>query len=343
MSKLEKAYSFNEIGLVPRVVSTLQHRSEADTSVSVFGVTLNIPLVATPMPDVCNGRMAGTLAILGAMGVIHRFQTIDEQVNEYKLAKQLLFGYYDNCNISEKDNFSCAIGATGDYIERFNRLYSTGCRIFVIDTANGANTQVSKAIKALRNCNYSDVYLIAGAVATREGYKYLAEEGVDGVRVGISGGSACITRTETGVYYPMVSSIMECYDESCKLHNPPVLISDGGISIPADMAKALTLGADIIFAGSMFAGTKESPGSVLKNKEGNLFKIYRGAASFGVQAEYSNAEPAYNEGAETFVPYKSGGVEGVINRFSAGLRSSMSYMNARTLKEFRQNVNFVIL
>ena len=304
MSKLQKAYSFNEIGLVPRVVSTLQHRSEADTSVSVFGVTLSIPLVATPMPDVCNGCLAGTLAHLGAMGIIHRFQTIDDELYEYRLAREIAVPAFKSIgndinfdNPEKSKNIGCAIGANGDFIQRFEKLFEAGCRIFVIDTANGANTQIEIALtELLHNIGYEndECYFIAGAVATREGYKYLADLGVSGIRVGIAGGSVCQTRTETGIYYPMASSIMECYDESCKLSNPPVLISDGGVSTPADMAKTLALGSDIIFAGSMFAGTKESPGSVLKNKEGNLFKIYRGAASFGVQAEYSNIEPAYN-------------------------------------------------
>jgi IMP dehydrogenase len=341
--KIPSAYGFSNIGLVPRVVSTLEHRSEADTSVELWGIKLQIPLVATPMPDVCNGLMAGTLAILGAMGIIHRFQTIEEEVQEYMITKvatsQALGGKDVNKNIG------CAIGATGDYVKRFTRLYDAGCRIFVIDTANGANIQVQKALDTLQKiyAKYEKCYLIAGAIATKEGFKFLADCGADGVRVGIAGGSVCITRTETGIYYPMASSIIECAEERDKMKNPPILISDGGVSMPADLAKTLALGSDVVFGGSMFAGTKEAPGGLIKDKDGKLFKLYRGAASFGVQAEHSESEPAYNEGAETLVNYKSGGVEKVIERFKSGLRSSMSYLNARNLNEFRNNADFVYI
>jgi IMP dehydrogenase len=155
--------------------------------------------------------------------------------------------------------------------------------------------------------------------------------------------SVCITRTETGVYYPMASSVMECADEAAKMKKPPLLIADGGIQMPADLAKCLALGADIAMAGGIFAGTKEAPGGTIKDKDGHLFKLYRGAASFGVQKEHSGEEPAYNEGNETLVPYKSGGVEKVVERFKAGLRSSLSYMNARNLDEFKNNSDIVII
>lgn len=100
--------------------------------------------------------------------------------------------------------------------------------------------------------------------------------------------------------------------------------------------KALALGADLVMAGGIFAGTKESPGIVIKKRDKSKWKLMRGAASYSVQ----NGKSEYNEGAEDLVEYQ-GPVEDVINRFAAGLRSSMSYMNARTLDEFRHNVKIV--
>lgn len=368
MNKLKYAYSYSDIGLVPRITSTLEHRSESDISVNFCGLKLKIPLIASPMVDVCNGEMAYELARHGALGIIHRFQSIEEQINQYQLPEIVGDRDFTGKLFEPKKHIACAVGATGDYLERLEKLYDAGCRIFCIDTANGFNAKVKIAIKAIRDfestrlmttinesripldndfgttiLNNRKLYIIAGNVATKEGFKYLAELEVDAIRVGIAGGSVCITRTETGVYYPMASSVIECADAAASMRNPPILIADGGIQLPADLAKCLALGADIAMVGSIFAGTKEAPGVVIKDKEGRLYKLYRGAASFGVQKEHSGEEPAYNEGNETIVPYKTGGIEKVIDRFKAGLSSSFSYMNARTIEEFKNNVDYVII
>lgn len=122
----------------------------------------------------------------------------------------------------------------------------------------------------------------------------------------------------------------------------PLIIADGGIQTPSDFCKALCLGAHLIMCGSIFAPTKESAAKVEK-LNGQLYKRFRGAASFGVQQEYTGTEPDFNEGDETLVEYHGVKVEKVIKRFRAGLLSSMSYMNAQTLDDYRKNANFVSL
>lgn len=159
--------------------------------------------------------------------------------------------------------------------------------------------------------------------------------------------SVCETKTETGVYVPMVSSINECWQEKIEMlvskkYNPdhlPLIIADGGIQTPSDMCKALAVGADMVMCGSVFAGTEEAPGQV-HNIDGDLIKLYQGAASFGVQKNHRDKEPDYVEGKESFVPYK-GKVKKILNRFSAGLKSSMSYMNALNLHEYKRNVDVI--
>jgi len=113
------------------------------------------------------------------------------------------------------------------------------------------------------------------------------------------------------------------------------------VRVHADLCKLLALGSDLVMVGSALAGTGEAPGRVIM-LDGKKYKIMRGAASFSVQQQAGRDEPEYVEGAETMVPYK-GHVSGVIARYLAGLRSSMSYMNARTLEEYRANVDFVRL
>jgi len=117
-----------------------------------------------------------------------------------------------------------------------------------------------------------------------------------------------------------------------------LIIGDSGVRTPADMCKLLALGADCVMVGSALAGTYEAPGRVIV-VDGRKFKIMRGAASFSVQQEFAGEDPEYIEGAESIVAYK-GRVADVIQRYVAGLRSSMSYMDARTLDEYRSNASF---
>jgi IMP dehydrogenase len=331
--------TYDDITLIPRQYSELTSRSQANTSVQLFNIRLDVPLIASPMPDVCDGLMARELAELGALGIIHRFQSIESQVEQFKIVKY------------HQSKGGCAIGVTGDYLERFDALYKAGCLIFCLDTANGFNIQTKAAVEKLRSLG--PMFIMAGNIATAEAYHFMAELGVDAVRVGIAGGSVCTTRTETGIYFPMVNAIIECAGERYMAANTkaidadhfdeeyeklPKIIADGGIKKPADFCKALALGADAVMAGGIFAGTDEAPGMVIRQGDMKV-KLYRGAASFSVQQLTSGAKPEYNEGDESFVPYK-GAVSKVIARYAAGLRSSMSYMNAKTLAEYYANKDY---
>jgi IMP dehydrogenase/GMP reductase len=316
-------WTFDNVTLVPRKKSTKEHRSACDTSTELCGIKLEVPLISSPMPDVTGGEMAGTLISLGAFGIIHRVQTWIEQANEYLKVQA----------------GACAIGVTDDFEERFEMLYANGCRIFCLDTANGFNIKTEEAFNLLKP-KYQDTYFIAGNVATAEGYAFLWSLGVDAIRVGIAGGSVCETKTETGVHMPTLESIREIAKFRWKagraLDRGPAIIADGGIRIPADANKAIAAGANAVMCGNVFAGTEETPGSVIK-VEDKLYKLYRGAASFSVQQE-NGKEPANKEGKESLVPYK-GSVVKIVKRFKEGLQSSMSYMDAGNLQEFRGNAS----
>lgn len=317
------AFDFDHISLVPRVASSLRHRSDADPAAQLGPVRLSLPLIGSPMPDVCGRQMCLALAEQGTVGVLHRFHSVEEQVRQLE-------------ELPSPSEVPVAVGVTGDYQERFTALHEAGARIFCLDTANGAHDQVAIAIAWIQK-QASDIFLIAGNVASAEAFKWLEDRGVDAVRIGIAGGSVCETRTETGIYVPTPYAVYE----AARVRRRALLIADGGVRTPADLCKLLALGADIVMVGSVLAGTDEAPGRMVV-VDGKPYKIMRGAASFSVQQEAGRDDPLYVEGAETLVPAK-GPVAAVIRRYLAGLRSSMSYMNARTIDEFRRNASFVRL
>jgi IMP dehydrogenase/GMP reductase len=324
---LPRAFDYDDISLCPRVASTLAHRTEADPRGTIGSVRLDLPMIASPMPDVCGAAMARTLATLGALGVLHRFSSIEAQVADFQAATAGLAG--------PVPPVGAAVAVTGDYAERFERLYEAGCRLFCLDTANGAHQQVGRAIDHLKTA-HRDAFVISGNVASSDAFRWLEEAGADAVRVGIAGGSVCETRTETGVFVPTPYAVAE----AASVRDRALIIGDGGVRMPADMCKLLALGADLVMVGSALAGTAEAPGRVLV-VDGKKHKIMRGAASFSVQQESGRSDPEYVEGSETLVPYK-GATAVVLQRYLAGLRSSMSYMNARTLAEYRSRAAFVL-
>jgi IMP dehydrogenase len=281
------------------------------------------------MPDVCGLDMCEVLAHEGALGILHRFQPIEHQREEFGHAVGVA------ATISAAA-VGAAIGVTGDYRERFQALYDEGCRIFCLDTANGAHIQVERALTWVRE-QAADAFVVAGNVASAESFTWLEERDADAIRVGIAGGSVCETRTETGIYAPTPYAVAEV----ASVRRRALIIGDSGVRNPADFCKLLALGADVVMVGSALAGTREAPGRVIVT-EGKQYKIMRGAASFSVQYDVGNMSPDYVEGAETLVPYR-GPVTGVVRRYVAGLRSSMSYMNARTLDEYRANARFILL
>ncbi len=322
-----RAFDYDDVCLIPRVVSTLPHRADARTNVAFGPVALRVPLVGSPMPDVCGVDMVRALAREGGIGTLHRFNAIDEQVADFVRAG-------DEPSDSVRP-VAAAVGVTGDFLQRSEVLYAAGCRIICLDTANGGHRQVGRAIESIKG-RHADVFLMAGNVASAELFQWLEAQGADAIRVGIAGGSVCETKAETGVFVPTPYAV----SAAAAVRRRALIVGDGGVRTPADMCKLLALGADVVMVGSALAGTREAPGRVIV-VDGKRYKIMRGAASFSVQQEVRNIAPQYVEGSETLVPYK-GRVEEVVQRYVAGLRSSMSYMNARTLDEYRRNSSFIV-
>ena len=178
--------------------------------------------------------------------------------------------------------------------------------------------------------------IIVGNIAHGASLQQLEDSGADAVRVGIGSGSVCTTSIQTGIGIGQVSSLLDVLFARGEKKLKIKIIADGGIKSAGDVAKAMALGADAVMLGRMLSGTRETPGEVIKYN-GQLWKKYRGSASFGVKMRNE-----FIEGEETMVAYK-GSVKNTIDSISDGLKSSMSYMNCFNLDELRNTETFAIL
>ena len=238
-----------------------------------------------------------------------------------------------------------AIGVRGDFVERARALQDAGADVVVLDIAHGHAEHSLDAVGVVREALGDAVQIIAGNVATAAGARDLAEIGADGVKVGVGPGSVCTTRVVAGVGVPQLTAVMECA-EACAPLGVPV-IADGGIRVGGDVAKAIAAGAETVMIGNLLAGTPESPGVVV-TRNGSRVKVFRGMASSAAADARRAAEgdddtefnPVVAEGVEAVVPLRDA-VATILHGLVGGLRSGMSYSDARTIPEFHRNARFV--
>jgi IMP dehydrogenase len=332
---IKECLAFDDINLVPKL-SNIRSRSECNVGTMLTkNFKLNIPIIASPMDTVCDSAMAARMFQLGGLGIVHRFLSVDNQYGEICTLKATISKEKLSSAV-----ISAAIGAKGDYLERAEILVKSGVNVLLIDVAHGHHIIVKEAIKELKS-KFPHVDLIAGSVATAEGTADLIEWGADAVRVGIGNGSMCETRIRSAIGIPQVTALTECCQIAREYGDIPI-IADGGMRTPGDICKALALGASTVMLGSLLSGTKESPGPVKRvgmwpNEQ--LFKEYRGSAS--LDSKLARGEGDKNvEGNSKIIPYK-GKVERVVNDILDGVRSCMSYVDARNIPELHKFAEFV--
>jgi len=214
-------------------------------------------------------------------------------------------------------------------------LYDAGVRILCVDVAHGHHLHMKKAIEDLRNVFSDTVHIMAGNIATLEGYNDLVDWGADSVRCNIGGGSICSTRIQTGHGVPGLHTIIDCAGSASR--SVPI-IADGGIRNSGDIVKALAAGADFVMLGSLLSGTDETPGDVINTRKGK-FKSYRGMASKDAQIAW-RGKTASLEGVATTVPCK-GPVDDILSELERGIRSGLSYTGARSIRELQAKAIFL--
>jgi len=318
---VKEALSFDDVLLVPQY-SNIKSRTEVDISNKLDDENIfTLPVISSPMDTITGAEMATSMASNGALGIVHRYNSIEEQL-------------FILSNV--EGTKAAAIGMTGDYVERSRNLVDLGeAKILCVDVAHGHHVMMERCLKTLKDDFGDTVHIMAGNVATLEAFDALAKWGADSIRVGIGGGSICSTRLVSGHGVPTLQSVLEC----ARTEYDVKIIADGGIKTVGDMVKAYAAGADFVMVGSMLAGTKETPGQTFKNSEGKKYKVYRGMASSEAQTTW-RGKSSTPEGVSTTVPYK-GKVSNILSDIVGGIRSGFSYSGTKTFKEFQSKASFI--
>ena len=254
---------------------------------------------------------------------------------------------YPNAALDKHGRLVCgaAVGIEENTIDRVGALIDACVDLIFIDTAHAHSKSVLNQIDVIKK-EYPSSEIVVGNIATASAAQKLIDHGVDVIKVGIGAGSSCTTRIVAGVGVPQLTSVMDAYEIASK--NNIQVISDGGMRYSGDIAKSLAAGAGCVMLGSLFAGTKESPGEMIL-WEGRSYKSYRGMGSIsamkvGSKDRYfqskSNNKKLVPEGIEGMVPYK-GPVGDTVHQLMGGVKSSMGYCGAREIKDFPKQAEFI--
>lgn len=335
----EQMLCFDDV-LIKPCYSSIISRKDCNTNSILMGDILNIPLLSSNMDSVTEHIMANKMYEMGARGVLHRFQTIEKNIEMFKKAPKAW----------------CSFGVGKEEFSRVSQLIKVGCNRFILDIANGASSIAFESYFEVKKW-FPNIYITVGNFATSESIKQFIDlcqrrsvSNPNAFKVGIGGGSMCTTRIVTGVGMPTFSSILDCVQTGFPI------IADGGIRNSGDYAKAIAVGCKAVMIGGILAGTDETPGEIIEGEyfshpsmnsphvlyEGNKqYKKYRGSASkesYEVQGKMAHHRSA--EGESTLIPYK-GSVIPIIEQLQGGLKSSMSYCDSFDLDEFNQNATFI--
>jgi len=324
---------FKDVLIKPKR-STLKSRSEVSlTRTFVFkhsGFTWQgCPIMASNMDTIGTFGMAESLTEFNLMTAIHKhYQVSDWESYQKKQSLAMSNFLMISCGVSEAD------------FDKLKKIINIcpDVKFICLDVANGYTQMFVDKVKELRE-TFPNKTLIAGNVVTPEMTEELILSGADVVKVGIGPGSVCTTRVKTGVGYPQLSAVIECADAAHGLKGH--IISDGGCTIPGDVAKAFAAGADYVMLGGMFSGHDEGGGEdvVVNGKKQRRF--YGMSSSFAMERHNGGlASYRASEGKAILVPYK-GPVLSTVKDILGGVRSTCTYVGASTLKELSKRTTFV--
>jgi len=296
---------------------------------SRYDAILSNIIIPAPMDTISGPELVSKQVASVGIGILHRYLTVEEKIDAWRKTIVPWGG-------------ALFIGIGVDWKE-INQLLQAGITNYCIDVANGYSDKVIEIIKGIKQV-YPAALIIAGNIATPEAFGELWRAGADYIRVGIGGGSLCTTRLVTGVGVPNLSCLLDLNEYWWGASIPtgmnynskrPKIIADGGIRNSGDAVKALVAGADYVMLGNVLSGCDETPGEAI-----NGYKEFRGMASLEAQTDFYGKEPICPEGVTTKVKCK-GPYEKILANMLAGIKSGMSYVNARNINELRANAKFI--
>lgn len=336
MKQIKTGLGYDDILIVPcysniesRLHPKLNTSLAKDVPLEIGIIPANMDTTATPeMRDVCKKNKCGFIH--------HRFVSL-EDVEEQEFVTLGIRGFGNK-----------------DWDDRLNGLIEIGANI-TVDIAHAHAKQIQQAVERIKS---KKCKIIVGNVATAAAVRDFGNAGVDGIKVGIGAGESCTTRLKTGIGVPQFTAILECAEEANRFKIP--IIADGGISREDHFCKAIAAGASSVMMGALFAGSDEAGGDWYLEDRGKLTKItinleslkidcpdklvrqYHGQSSQFFQEKYFGMVKVgiVPEGEIRYIPY-SGSAQNIIDNFSGGLRSSMSYLGAKIIKEYQNKAEFI--
>lgn len=289
----------------------------------------------------------------GLFACLHKHHNVDDLITFYK-------GLLDNGDDRWK-RCLLSIGLRDNGIEKLREINKElGIQVGIkFDVPNGYIPQVKERVIQLRQ-EFPEMFIMVGNVVTGDITEDLILSGADCVAVGIGGGSACRTREKTGCGRPQLSTVIECADAAHQVGG--MVCSDGGITCPGDICKAFGGGADFIMIGGLFAGTDEAEGEIISkwihngeydmvshdsgyffeiHLEEKKFKQFYGMSSTLAQDKFQGGMKNYraSEGAVIEVPY-SGSMDSILEDMLGSIRSMMTYIGAKNLKDIPKQCVF---
>jgi len=277
----------------------------------------------------------------------------DNQRLKYFVFRKDYDTHKDNPNELLDTNKSYIVGAginTRDYEERIPALIDAGCDVLCIDSSEGYTQWQKNTISFVREKYGDNVKIGAGNVVDEEGFRFLADAGADFIKVGIGGGSICITRETKGIGRGQATSLIEvsrARDEYYKENGIYIPIcSDGGIVHDYHMTLALAMGADFLMLGRYFARFDESPTQLI-NVNGSYMKEYWGEGSARARnwQRYDlggDKKLSFVEGVDSYVPY-AGSLHTNVKKSLHKVKSTMCNCGALTLDEFKEKAKLTMV
>lgn len=341
---MKEGLSYDDVLLVP-THSEVDSRSDVSLRTELSdNLTLHLPILSAPMDTVTGEEMATALGDELGAGIVHRYQSIENQADIVSNVRDKGLQVGGAVGIDEKHQGT-------NYLERAEALVDADVTFLCVDVAHGHLQKCLDAVERLsERFDGREVDIMAGNVATSEGAADLCEAGADMIRVGIGNGSHCTTRKKTGVGVPQVTALQEALEGVRKVRishglsgddfMEPSVIADGGITCPGDAAKALMLGVDAVMIGGELSTREESAAevdevdffSMGENKTTTRrYKKTRGQSRVGTGA---------TEGVEKKRPI-SGTVSEFAEEYRQGLKSAVSYCGGENIKQARKNASFI--